>query len=1076
MSKPSVFISSTNDLKSARDLAAKVLISIGYDPIWQDIEATKSGELLQELRNRIKPCTIVVQLVGHRYGAEPKRPPEGMDRCSYAQYEALYAESIGKKVFYIWLPETFPVDHIKPETTEFSELQKLYRHGLKGRNILRHEATSHESLEIRILRLRDDLDTYRRTAGRRYRYLIWTASFGLVAIISIFILIALQWKAVQEVTNEPSWIDQALKEVGVDPLSITVNDFQISFRPYSLGPNQGRVDIKPDERLEAVVANGALEVRAGTGSWKMVYVDTMTGGYYAILNRKDLEAGAPFKIRLDSQPGLGVEDPIGPFIYNLDAGNIIRDMQVASLRDDKNWLSRRGTRWVADSKFFQDNADLIEAILIGETPETLTFQKELPVLPDLDSSIKESIEYSVLVNSFANTLILELERFTNLNSLYARLKLANGTLSPTIKFTTDPTSAIGKLNSSPKNMKFDGSPKSAMAILQHKEFKIGSFSPGTVRLRPLTRIHTAINQIRLRHNKQEPTRSISVISSDEIDTEENLFTISFPPDLSSRYNSDKIEVPWYWDEILVEVVLKDGKTFESSLKHNHRSNAVGFRATPTGKLANTAPPLYVIFERNSFSLFPWHDQTLGHASWEKLDISHPEDTVQLLFKSGEDGNDVEFSYQMDKLISIEEYLPFSVHTIRIDPTIVYKGRTPANSVNVSQSGNRLLVGLSGGTLLVYDRENIQQIATINAGAEAGYLSPNGLRIVANYHRKKSIERGRRGAGSWGLFDATTGKFIADLEYPSGRQHEGGRRPEFTAGGKFICFRKVPISSPLSVGKNAYAPVATRMSTELWSLNDGNFVSDSNDLTGYILGTLASDSKAIILSKDRLTLRVIDLTTTPPEVEREYTLEKKASSIALSFDGKLVAVHVGDDIVVLQSPGFTELYRVFSESDSRRNIPEFTDDGKALLIHPRLSDREYELIEASTGSPLFQFGRSQCHFVSKYVCWEGRGLGYTITLYTVPLKKKIDYLPFDAHYGYWSNNSFSLAKDNFMLWINSSMIGRDSQGLYFIDLDQSVTKQLMVPPLMSHQKFVTPDEANFIASTRSDGAVVLWETR
>ena len=57
-----------------------------------------------------------------------------------------------------------------------------------------------------------------------------------------------------------------------------------------------------------------------------------------------------------------------------------------------------------------------------------------------------------------------------------------------------------------------------------------------------------------------------------------------------------------------------------------------------------------------------------------------------------------------------------------------------------------------------------------------------------------------------------------------------------------------------------------------------------------------------------------------------------------------------------------------------------------------------------------------------------------------------------------------------------MKGRDAQGLYFIDLDQSVTKQLKVPPLMSHQKFVTPDETKYIASTRSDGAVVLWETR
>ena len=997
--KKKVFISSTcNNLIDLRSEVATALKEWGYLPMWNESHSfpVKTGIHSHDIcLDNVKECDIYILIIDSRYGSVYVGNNYQKKEISISQYEFEIACN-EKKEIYSYVRDTvwnerptykknvnknipFELHHVdKKNEKVFEFIDYVVRHKrynwidqFINATDLKNNLASKLNVEIDNKEIRDDLDTHRRAASRRHRYLIWTASFGLAAAISILILIALQWKVVQEVTNEPSWIEQALKEAGVDPLSITVNDFEISFRPYSLGPKLGRVDIKPDKRLKAVVANGALEVRAGTGSWKIVYVDTMTGGYYAILDRTDLEAGAPFKIRLDSHAGPGVGDTIGPYTYKLNAGSIIRDMQVVSIRDDKNWLSRRGTQWVADSEFFQANADLVEAILIGETPKTLTFRKELPVLPDLDSPMKENIEYSVLVSSFANTLMLELKRFTNLNTLYARLKLADGTLSPTVKFTTDPTSAIGKLNSSPKNMKFDGSPESAMAILQHKEFKIGSFSPGTVRLRPLTRIQTAINQIRLRQNKQQPTRNISVISSDEIDTEENLFTLSFPPDLSSRYNSDKIEVPRYWDEILVEVILKDGKTFKSSLKHNHRSNAVGFRATPTGELANTAPPLYVTFEGNSFSLFPWHDQSLEHASWEKLHISHPEDTVRLVFNGGEAGNNVAFTYQMDKLISIEEHLPFSARTIRVAPTIVYKGRTPAHSVNVSQSGNRLLVGLSDGTLLVYDHENIQQIVTVSAGAEAGYLSPDGLRIVAHYHRNKSIERGRRGAGSWGLFDATTGKLIADLEYPSRRQHEGGRRPEFTAGGKFICFRNVPRSTHLNIGKNAYAPVATRMSTGLWSLNDGNLVSDSDDLTGYILGTLASDSKAIILAKDRHTLRMIDLTTTLPEVEREYALEKKSNSIALSFDGKLVAVHVGDDIVVLQSPELTELYRVFSESDTQHNIPEFADDGKALLIRPRLSDREYELIEASTGSSLFQFGRSQCKFISKYVCWEGR---------------------------------------------------------------------------------------------------------
>lgn len=60
--KPVVFISATSDLRSARDLVGKVLYSMGYEPIWQDIAATEGGELLDLLRRRIEPCSVIVQI------------------------------------------------------------------------------------------------------------------------------------------------------------------------------------------------------------------------------------------------------------------------------------------------------------------------------------------------------------------------------------------------------------------------------------------------------------------------------------------------------------------------------------------------------------------------------------------------------------------------------------------------------------------------------------------------------------------------------------------------------------------------------------------------------------------------------------------------------------------------------------------------------------------------------------------------------------------------------------------------------------------------------------------------------
>jgi hypothetical protein len=54
-------------------LVGKVLFSMGYEPVWQDIANTDGGELLDVLRRRIAPAAVVVQLVGRRYGAEPLR-------------------------------------------------------------------------------------------------------------------------------------------------------------------------------------------------------------------------------------------------------------------------------------------------------------------------------------------------------------------------------------------------------------------------------------------------------------------------------------------------------------------------------------------------------------------------------------------------------------------------------------------------------------------------------------------------------------------------------------------------------------------------------------------------------------------------------------------------------------------------------------------------------------------------------------------------------------------------------------------------------------------------------------------
>jgi hypothetical protein len=105
--RPLIFISAVSrELRSARQLVANTLTFLGYQPVWQDIFGTETGDLRSVLRKKIDQCKGVVQLVGQSYGAEPPTADEEFGRVSYTQYEALYARQRGKKVWYLSLRRT----------------------------------------------------------------------------------------------------------------------------------------------------------------------------------------------------------------------------------------------------------------------------------------------------------------------------------------------------------------------------------------------------------------------------------------------------------------------------------------------------------------------------------------------------------------------------------------------------------------------------------------------------------------------------------------------------------------------------------------------------------------------------------------------------------------------------------------------------------------------------------------------------------------------------------------------------------------------------------------------------------
>jgi tetratricopeptide (TPR) repeat protein len=178
--RPLIFISAgSRELRSARQLVANTLTFLGYEPVWQDIFGTETGDLRSVLREKIDQCKGVVQLVGQSYGAEPPTADEQFGRVSYTQYEALYARERGKKVWYLFIDETFRVDAHQPEPEELRQLQLAYRRRVQSDTHVFHSLTTTEGLEASVLKLRDDLTRLRRSARQ------WT--LGITALLFVIV-------------------------------------------------------------------------------------------------------------------------------------------------------------------------------------------------------------------------------------------------------------------------------------------------------------------------------------------------------------------------------------------------------------------------------------------------------------------------------------------------------------------------------------------------------------------------------------------------------------------------------------------------------------------------------------------------------------------------------------------------------------------------------------------------------------------------------------------------------------------------------------------------------------------------
>jgi Domain of unknown function (DUF4062) len=186
--RPTIFISAvTAELGSARQLVANTLTFLGYEPTWQDVFGTETGDLCTVLREKIDQCKGVVQLVGQCYGAEPASKTTEFGRVSFTQYEALYARKQGKKVWYLFIDKDFPIDPHDAEPEEVRQLQSSYRNVLKADTHMFHPLSSREALEAGVLKLRDDLTVLRRGAKQ------WAIGVATALVFIAILAIWLVW-------------------------------------------------------------------------------------------------------------------------------------------------------------------------------------------------------------------------------------------------------------------------------------------------------------------------------------------------------------------------------------------------------------------------------------------------------------------------------------------------------------------------------------------------------------------------------------------------------------------------------------------------------------------------------------------------------------------------------------------------------------------------------------------------------------------------------------------------------------------------------------------------------------------
>ena len=274
--RPRIFISAVgHELRSARQLVADTLLSLGCEPVWQDIACTGEGDLRGTMRKQIDSCGALIQLIGQCHGPEPPEPDAEFGRVSYTQYEALYAWKSGKKVWFLSLGDGLASKGCETEPEELRALQRAYSERLQAGGHVFLPLIDSASLENKILRLRGELAKLR---GR------WKRRAALVLGVVCAIAAGARW--------------------------ILVGDYELvrEDHPVQQDANVGPIAGRKQKMEQAIIRLADVELDAKQPGEKLAPDELRKRAFTILENEMGLPAGslatelADFALRLHSAP------------------------------------------------------------------------------------------------------------------------------------------------------------------------------------------------------------------------------------------------------------------------------------------------------------------------------------------------------------------------------------------------------------------------------------------------------------------------------------------------------------------------------------------------------------------------------------------------------------------------------------------------------------------------------------------------------------------------------------------------------------------------------------------------------